>query len=112
MLRENKSKYYKERVESCKDEPRKLVSLFNEIGIKQTSDKLINKIVHDNKEVTDFKIIAELFNNHFSSIMEKYVTDSDFKQYPNISTKLNNMSIVKYQLTHTLKFLKSVVNLS
>ena len=48
MLRENKSKYYKERVESCKDEPRILVSLFNELGIKQTSDKSINEIVHDN----------------------------------------------------------------
>ena len=88
MLRENKSKYYKERVESCKDEPRELVSLFNELGIRQTSDKSIIKIVHDNKEVTDLKIIAELFNNHFSSTMEKYVTDSDFKQYPFIPTKV------------------------
>ena len=87
MLRGNKLKYYKVRVESCKDEPRKCVSLFNELGIKQTPDKSINKIFHDNKEVTDFKIIAELFNNHFSPIMEKYVTDSDFKQYPFIPTK-------------------------
>ena len=87
MLRENKSKYYKERVESCKEDPRKLVSLFKELGIKQTSDKSINKIGHDNKEVTDFKIIAELFNNHFSLIVEKYVTDSDFKQYQFIPTK-------------------------
>ena len=60
MLRENKSKYYKERVDSCKDDPRKLVSLFKELGNKQTSDKSINKIVHHNKEVTDFKIIAKL----------------------------------------------------
>ena len=71
MLRENKSKYYKERVESCKDDPRKLVSLFKELGIKQKSDKSTNKIVHDNIEVTDFKIIAELFNNLLSSIVEK-----------------------------------------
>ena len=62
--------------------------MFKELGIKQTSDKSINKIVHDNKEVTDFKIFAELFNNHFSSIVEKYVTDSDFKQYPFIPAKL------------------------
>ena len=71
MLRENKSKYYKERVESCEDDPRKLVSLFKELGIKQKSDKSTNKIVHDNIEVTDFKIIAELFNNQMSSIVEK-----------------------------------------
>ena len=62
--------------------------MFKELSIKQTSDKSINKIVHDNKEVTDFKIIAELFNNHFFSIVEKYVTDSDFKQYPFTLTKL------------------------
>ena len=88
MLREDKSKYYKERVKSCKDDPRKLFSLFKELGIKQTSDKSINKIIHDNKEVTDFKIIAELFNNHFSSLVEKYVTDSECKQYQFIPTKL------------------------
>ena len=99
MLRENKSKFYKERVESCKDEPRKLVSLFNELGIKQTSDKSINKIVHDNKEVTDFKLIAELFNNHFSSIMEKYVTDSDFKQNPFIPTKVKQYVDSKVAIT-------------
>ena len=110
MLKENKSKYYKERVESCKDEPRKLVSLFNELGIKQTSDKSINKIVHDNKEVTDFKIIAELFNNHFSSIMEKYVTDSDFKQYPFIPTKVKQY--VDSKVPMNTYFLESVVNLS
>ena len=95
MLRENRSKYYKERVESCKDDPRKLVSFLKKLGIKQTSDKSINKIVHDNKEVTDFKIIAELFNNHFSSIVGKYVTDSDFKQYPFIPTKLKQYVDVK-----------------
>ena len=88
MHRENKSKYYKERVELCKNEPRKLVSLFNDLGIKQTSDKSIDKIVHDNKEVTDFKIIAELFNNDFFSIVEKYVTDSDVKQYLFIPTRI------------------------
>ena len=36
MLRKNKSKYYEERVESCKDDPRKLVSLFKELSIKQS----------------------------------------------------------------------------
>ena len=87
MLKEKKSKYYKERVESCKEDQRKLVSLFKELGNKQTSDKSVNKIGHDNREVTDFKIIAELFNNHFSLIVEKYVTDSDFKQYQFIPTK-------------------------
>ena len=112
MLRGNKSKYYKERVESCKDEPRKLVSLFNELGIKQTSDKSINTIVHDNKEVTGFTIIAKLFNNYFSSIMEKYVTDSDFKQHPFIPSNVKQYVDSKVKLTHTLKFFKSVVNLS
>ena len=33
-------------------------------------------------------IIAELFNNHFSSFMDKYVADSDLKQYPFIPTKI------------------------
>ena len=71
------------------------MSLFNELSIKQTSDKSINKMFHDNKDVTnlvsrrfdkqmdkiDLKIIAELFNNYFSPIVEEYVTDSEFKQY-------------------------------
>ena len=48
------------------------VNLFfrlNNYGIKQISDKSINKIVHDNKEVTDFKIVAEYFSNHLSYIV-------------------------------------------
>ena len=53
MQRENISRYYKEHVESCTDDSRKLVSLFKEYGIKQTSGKSINKIVHDKKEITD-----------------------------------------------------------
>ena len=110
MLREDKSKYYKERVESYKDDPRKLVSLFKELGIKQTSDKSINKIIHDNKEVTDFKIIAELFNNHFSSLVEKYVTDSECKQYPFIPTKLKQYVDGKVPLKWIMIFVIKYLN--
>ena len=108
MLRENKSNYYKARVESCKDDPCKLVSLFKELGIKQRSDKSINKIVHDNKKVTDFKKFAEL------------LTTTPLLLWRNMSLTvisnnihlLHNMSMVKYHIKHTLIFLKLVVNLS
>ena len=86
------------------------VNLFlrsNNYGIEQISDKSINKIVHDNKEVTDLKIVAEHFNNHLSYIVEKHVADSELKQHPFIPTNyLNNMSKVNYQIKHTFKFLK------
>ena len=92
------------------------VNLFlrlNNYGIKQISDKSINKIVPDNKEVTDFRIVAEHFNNHFYYIVEKHVTGSELKQHPFIPTNyVNNMSMVKYQIKHTFQFLKEVVNLS
>ena len=79
------------------------VNLFlrlNNYGIKQISDKSINKIVPDNKEVADFRIVAEHFNNHFYYIVEKHVTGN--KTYFSIPQKSREF-VIKYLNTMPIK---------
>ena len=73
MIRQAKTKYYKEYVLNNKDNPRKLSNLFDELAGK-SNVKSISSLSCNNKTITDDKKIADVLNEHFTNIASKYPT--------------------------------------
>ena len=70
VIKTKKSQYFQKLLASCQNDLKRFWSVINDIIGKKTST-LPNYLKHNDKLLTDSIEIAELFNDHFSSIASK-----------------------------------------
>ena len=83
MLRKAKSEYYRDYVETNKENPTKLAKLFDELSGK-CKDNSVTSLTYNDKTLTKDKDIAEAFNLHFTNITKKYIPDKNGKTKPKL----------------------------
>ena len=74
--------YFQKLLASCQNDLKRTWSVINDILGKKTST-LPNCLKHNDKLLTDLIEIAELFNDHFSSIASKLKSQTEFTSQPN-----------------------------
>ena len=89
MVRDSKAKFYRNSIELCKNQPRELVKLFNELGVKDTSRYGINTIIHEEEVIENKKTMVNLFNTYFVNIGDKYTTENLYQGHCFDQTRLN-----------------------
>ena len=72
IIRKNKTKYYADMLENCKNDLKKTWSIINNLLSKNKKSKDIKKIVCNNVTYTCSDDIAKAFNNFFCSIGSNY----------------------------------------
>lgn len=84
VSKEAKSKYYREYVESNKENPCKIAKLFDELSGKAKDNK-VTSLTYSEKTLTNNKDIANAFNTHFINIPNKYIPDQPEQCLPDLT---------------------------
>ena len=74
MIQKRKTTFYKETIDTCKNDPRELVRCFNELGVKNVNYERISKIKDYEAITENIADIVNLFNYNFVNIGDKYST--------------------------------------
>jgi len=74
MIREAKTAYYKDYVETNKHCPNKIANLFDELSGKRR-DNSITSLRYNNQILTGDRAIADAFNSHFSNITKQLIPE-------------------------------------
>lgn len=76
LIRQAKVSYYRNLIADTKGDSKKLWNIINKkliFKVKQSTN--IEKIIHNNTEISDRKLISNAFNEYFSHVGEKLATD-------------------------------------
>ena len=81
-----KKSYYSKQLDHYKGDMQKTWKVINDVLDKAKKNKHITKIIHENKEIENFKEISEIFNTYFSRIgveLAKHIptTNTSFQKY-------------------------------
>ena len=68
MIQKSKTTFYKETIDTCKNDPRELVKCFNELGVKNVNYERINKIKHNEVITENIADIVNLINYNFVNL--------------------------------------------
>ena len=68
VLRKEKRNYYMRKLDLFKNDMRNTWKLINETLNKHKERNVISKIMNDGFEIKDLRMIAEIFNSHFSTV--------------------------------------------
>ena len=74
MIQKNKTTFYKESIDICKNDPRELVKCFNELGVTNINYERISKIKRNEVFSENIAATVNLFNYNFVNIGDKYST--------------------------------------
>ena len=93
VIKTKKSQYFQKLLASCQNDLKQTWSVINDIIDKKTSTSP-NCLKHNDKLLTDPIEIAELFNDHFSSIVSKLRAKLNSPPNPtNLNSKSNSSKI-------------------
>ena len=86
LIRYEKKSYYSKQLDHYKGDMQKTWKVINDVLDKAKKNKHITKIIHENKEIENFKEISEIFNTYFSRIgveLAKNIptTNTSFQKY-------------------------------
>jgi hypothetical protein len=92
LVKASETDYYQTMFEQCKNDSKKLWKNLNHIcsynNKKRKTSNQINKLLHDNKTITDSKGIAETFNHYFCNVASNINKSID-------ATNISHMSWMK-----------------
>ena len=112
MIQKSKTTFYKETIDTCKNDPRALVKCFNELGVKNVNYERISKIKHNEVITKNIADIVSLFNYNFVNIGDKYSTMLSQTNHRFCPIKLERNLKRKFLQITVLKFLQLVTSLS
>ena len=117
MIRTAKNDMYKNKIEKGKDDPRTIWKIFKEHGAssKKATNEMINGLRENDRQISDDKEMADVFNNYFVNIaaqLKEPAEKSDFKhisEFVNSKVPINtSFSIPSISNSFVNNFLKSL----
>ena len=85
LIREAKNNFYSESIQTYKNNPKMLASVFKELNHQTKNVVNITSIMYNNTKFTRDADIANILNKHFTSVAEKYLNDTANKSHsPNL----------------------------
>ena len=75
LIRDAKKTYYSQSIELYKNDPQKISKVFHELNKKTNDTTSIKTITYNNKTYTNDDDIANIFNEYFTSVTEKYLNN-------------------------------------
>ena len=77
MIREAKNNFYSESIQTYKNNPKMLASVFKELNHRTKNAANITSIMYNNKKLTRDADIANILSTYFTSVAEKYLNDTE-----------------------------------